>query len=135
MNYLDEEKYGPNCIGQVIRIVDETELIINVGEYDITVGDKIIVYSVGDTIKDLDGAELGKYEYDKAKLTVVTTTENYSICKSEVIMKKSAIVAASDIFTSTYEGYKTLNVNKEQIEKIEIKNKNVIQLGDLVKRG
>ena len=86
MNYTDKEKYGPNCIGQVIRIVDETELIINVSEYDITVGDKIVVYALGDTIKDLDGTELGKYECDKATLTVVTTTENYSICKSEVIM-------------------------------------------------
>ena len=135
MNYTDKEKYGPNCIGQVIRIVDETELIINVSEYDITVGDKIVVYALGDTIKDLDGTELGKYECDKATLTVVTTTENYSICKSEVIMKKSAIVVASDIFSSTYEGYKTLKVNKEQMKKIEIKNKDVIQLGDLVKKG
>ena len=42
MNYTDKEKYGPNCIGQVIRIVDETELIINVSEYDITVGDNIL---------------------------------------------------------------------------------------------
>lgn len=135
MNYIDKEKYGPSCIGQVIRIVNETELIINVGEFDITVGDKIIVYAVGDTIKDLDGTELGKYECDKATLTVVTTTENYSICKSEVIMKKSAIVAVSDIFSSTYEGRKTLNVDKEQINSINIKNKDIIQIGDLVKKG
>lgn len=135
MNYIDKKKYGPNCIGQVIRIIDTTELIINVGESDITIGDKIIVYVVGDTIKDLDGTELGKYEYDKDTLTVVTTTENYSICKSEIVMKKNSLTAMSDIFSPTYEGHKTLNVNKEQINSMNIENKYVIQLGDPVKKG
>lgn len=78
-----EEKYGPECIGKVIRIIDDTEIIINAGEDILTVGDKITIYAIGDEITDLDGTNLGYYECDKATLTVVTTTQHYSICKTE----------------------------------------------------
>lgn len=132
---MNLEKYGPRCIGQVIRIVDDTELIINVGEDDITVGDEIIVYAVGDTIKDLDGSVLGVYEYDKETLTVATTTENFSVCKTKMIRKKSALSVAIELSSPTVTGYEHMNINKDQVEKINIENKNIVLLGDPVKKG
>lgn len=43
----DTKNYGPDCLGQVIRIIDDTEIIINVGSFYLTVGDKVIVYTTG----------------------------------------------------------------------------------------
>ena len=49
----DSINYGDNCLGFVVRIISPTEIIINVGEDDLTVGDKIQVYNASDEIFDL----------------------------------------------------------------------------------
>ena len=63
----DSINYGDNCLGFVVRIISPTEIIINVGEDDLTVGDKIQVYNASDEIFDLDGSSLGVYEQVKAR--------------------------------------------------------------------
>lgn len=131
MNYKDKLSFGPNCIGQVVRIIDKTELIVNAGEEDLTVGDKIIVYAIGDEIKDLNGNSLGMYEYDKEILNVVTTTEQYSICKTN-ITHKSSFEILNQFQISTYE---EMNVEPNDIKGLQIKNKDVVKIGDPIKKG
>ncbi len=129
-----EEKYGPECIGKVIRIIDDTEIIINAGEDILTVGDKITIYAIGDEITDLDGTNLGYYECDKATLTVVTTTQQYSICKTEKKYKKSTLGVITNFSTDVFIGYEHISIDQEQAKPISIKNKDKVQVGDLVKK-
>ena len=128
-----EEKYGPECIGKVIRIIDDTEIIINAGEDILTVGDKITIYAIGDEITDLDGTNLGYYECDKATLTV-TTTQHYSICKTEKKYKKSTLGVITNFSTDVFIGYEHISIDQEQAKPISIKNKDKVQVGDLVKK-
>lgn len=130
---MNEKQYGENFLGKVIRIISDSELIVNVGMDYLTVGDKIIVYTVGDIIKDLDGTPLGIYEYDKETLTVVTTTENFSVCKTEKIMSKSPMITLTETLTPTFIEYKKMNIDKNQINEIVITNKDKIQVGDPIK--
>ena len=129
-----EEKYGPECIGKVIRIIDDTEIIINAGEDILTVGDKITIYAIGDEITDLDGTNLGYYECDKATLTVVTTTQHYSICKTEKKYKKSTLGVITNFSTDVFIGYEHISIDQEQAKPLSIKNKDKVQVGDLVKK-
>ena len=129
-----EEKYGPQCIGKVIRIIDDTEIIINAGEDILTVGDKITIYAIGDEITDLNGTNLGYYECDKATLTVATTTQHYSICKTEKIYKKSTLGVITNFSTDVFIGYEHISIDQEQAKPISIKNKDKVQVGDLVKK-
>ena len=129
-----EEKYGPECIGKVIRIIDDTEIIINAGEDILAVGDKITIYAIGDEITDLDGTNLGYYECDKATLTVVTTTQHYSICKTEKKYKKSTLGVITNFSTDVFIGYEHISIDQEQAKPISIKNKDKVQVGDLVKK-
>ena len=129
-----EEKYGPECIGKVIRIIDDTEIIINAGEDILTVGDKITIYAIGDEITDLEGTNLGYYECDKATLTVVTTTQHYSICKTEKKYKKSTLGVITNFSTDVFIGYEHISIDQEQAKPISIKNKDKVQVGDLVKK-
>lgn len=132
----DTKNYGPDCLGQVIRIIDDTEIIINVGSFYLTVGDKVIVYTTGDTIKDLDGTDLGVYEYDKATLNVITTTDNYSICKTDAIYQKASFGIPQPITEQKmFTGYAHISIDKGQVEPINIENKNTVQIGDPVKKG
>ena len=132
----DTKNYGPDCLGQVIRIIDNTEIIINVGSFYLTVGDKVIVYTTGDTIKDLDGTDLGVYEYDKATLYVITTTDNYSICKTDAIYQKASFGIPQPITEQKmFTGYAHISIDEGQVEPINIKNKNTVQIGDPVKKG
>ena len=97
MNYTDKQEFGPNCIGQVIRILSDKELIVDVGDDYLTIGDTVIIYAVGDEIFDLDGNSLGVYEFDKATLEVITTTSTYSVCSTPKTTKvSSAIVDYTD---------------------------------------
>ena len=131
-----KKDFGPNCIGQVIRIIDNTEIVINVGSFYLTVGDKIVVCTTGEKIKDLDGTDLGVYEYDKATLNVVTTTENYSICKTNAIYKKSSFGIIPPITDQeVFSGYERISVNEKQMNPINLDNKNTVQIGDPVKKA
>lgn len=131
-----KKDFGHDCIGQVIRIIDNTEIIINVGSFYLTVGDKIVVYTTGDEIKDLDGTDLGVYEYDKATLNVITTTDYYSICKTDAIYKKPSFGIIPPITDQeVFSGYKQISVNEKQISPIDLDNKNTVQIGDPVKKA
>lgn len=120
-------------IGNVIRIIDNRTLIINVGKPFVSVGDKIKVYETIDALRDLDGTELAMFEYTKDELEVVEVEETYSICKKN---KKRTITSAPVTLAISplldREEFIPLNVDPEDIEPLEIKNKNIC-IGDPVK--
>lgn len=130
----DTKNYGPNYLGEVIKIIDNTEVIINVGENDLTIGDKIIIYAIGDEIKDLDGTSLGFYEYDKATLNIITTTASYSICKTNKKFKKSTLGIVTDLTSEVFIGYEHISIDNNEATPISIENKDIVQIGDLVKK-
>lgn len=65
-----KKKYGNNFLGNVIRIIDNKTLLVNVGKYDLKVGDIIQVYEHSEEIFDLDGTSIGNYEFIKGELEV-----------------------------------------------------------------
>lgn len=126
---------GENYLGNVVRIISDEALIIDIGENDLTVGDKVQIYTVFDELKDLEGNSLGLYENIKDTLNVVQTSNNYSVCK-KIVTKKSSGYAVLNAFTSTeYNVTEKLNVNKEDIQPLtEYKDDKEIHVGDYVKK-
>lgn len=130
-----ETNKGENYLGNVIRIISKTTLIIDVGEDDLTVGDKVQIYTVADEINDLYGNSLGVYEHIKDTLDVVQTSKNYSVC--EKLVKKSAggVSALAALATSTITYKQGLKVKDDEIQPLsKLEDNNEIHLGDFVKK-
>lgn len=132
-----EVKYGPNYIGNVIRIVDEYTVIINIGKDSgepLKVGSIIQVYEPGEEIKDLDGSVIARFEHVKGELRVVRTESTYSICKSNKTTTKNATVfALSPLLEGrTITETAPLTIDNANIEPLEIRDP-VIRIGDPVK--
>lgn len=133
---IDYKKHGSNCLGQVVRILSDKELIVDVGDDDLTVGDTVIIYAAGDEIFDLDGNSLGVYEHDKATLEVITTTPTYSVCATPKITERvGSLVDYSRIFSKEVTNQNSFNVSENDIESIKIANSDKVLKGDLVKKA
>lgn len=131
-----KNKYGDRYLGKVIRILSEKELVIDVGDDYLTIGDTVIIYTVGDEIIDLDGNSLGLYEHDKATLEVITTTSKYSICATpKQTEQTTSLLDYSSMFSKTIIKQDNLNVSTEDIESIFVPNKDKIVKGDFVKKA
>lgn len=131
------QKYGPNCIGVVLRILDQQTLIISCNatdlNYNLSVGDKISVYEYSEPLIDLDGNELCRFEYIKDSLEVMEVTNRYSVCKkNKQIEKTLPSFALSPLLKATTTEYVPLKVKEEDIEPVEISNR-YIKKGDPVK--
>lgn len=131
---MNNEFYGPNHIGNVIRIIDRYTLIINVGKPLLKKGDHICVYEAGDTLKDLDGSTLCIYEHAKDVLEVIDTTDLYSVCRKNKTTISSVSEAFANIAVSPLmaKSYEALEVDDSQIEPLEAQD-DVIHIGDPVK--
>jgi hypothetical protein len=72
--------------GKVIRIFNETTLLVNVGRRDgLTIGDRVVVLEKGEEVKDPDSGEsMGELELVKAELRATDVQERMSIVKSLV---------------------------------------------------
>ncbi len=131
----DKTNYGPNYIGNVIRILDEYTLIVNAGFSRLYKGDKIVVYTIVEPIIDLDGSVLSMYEYPKDVLEVVETNSNYSVCQKKDTKTVDSGVLGSLTLSPLF-GVKEeripLNVNKEDISPLKEVNPQ-IQIGDPIK--
>lgn len=125
-----KENYGPNCIGNVIRIISNKALIIDVGKDVLNIGDTVAIYVYGEPILDLSGNELCHYEFTKARLDVVDVNEKYSICKMPSISK--TVRALSPLLETTLTTQPTFNVEQDNIEPLTPYT-NFIQKGDPVK--
>lgn len=130
-----EVNKGENYLGNVVRIISDKELIIDVGEEDLTVGDKVQIYTVFDELTDLEGNSLGPYESIKETLDVVQTSKNYSVCK-KIVTKKTSNYAVLSVFSnSEYQVAEKLNVNEKEIKPLtEYKDDKEIHVGDYVKK-
>lgn len=126
---------GENYLGNVVRIISDKELIIDVGEDDLTVGDKVQIYTVFDELKDLEGNSLGPYENVKDTLDVVQTAKNYSVCK-KIVTKRASNYAVLSVFSNDeYKVSEKLNVNEKDIEPLtNFEDDKEIHIGDYVKK-
>ena len=127
--------FGPNCIGNVIRILDNRTLIVNAGNDYLSEGNKIAVYVPVETIYDLDGTPLEVYEYTKDTLEVISVSKSYSICRKmkEKVIESSTLSGL--VLSPLFEGKKEfvpMNVNEEEISPLpDIDSE--IHLGDPIK--
>lgn len=132
----EKPDYGPNYIGNVIRILDKQTLLINVGSNVLKEGDKIKVYTVVEPIYDLSGEILCMYEYTKDTLEVIDVNKKYSICKkTRTKVVESPIASAltlSPLFGSSSE-LVPLDVQDDDISPFK-KVDSKIQIGDPIKR-
>ena len=127
--------FGPNCIGNVIRILDNRTLIVNTGNDYLSEGNKIAVYVPVETIYDLDGTPLEVYEYTKDTLEVISVSKSYSICRKmkEKVIESSTLsgLVLSPLFEDKKE-FVPMNVNEEEISPLpDIDSE--IHLGDPIK--
>ena len=133
---IKEQKrlYGDAYIGNVIRILSKTQLIINVGKSVVNTGDKLCVYLPESELKDLDGTSLGTYEHIKGTLIVIYVADNYAVCENSVTKtkKQSPLLALSPLVTNTIEVTAPLNISDSSTEALRIKDK-TIEVGDPVK--
>lgn len=128
------QKYGANCIGNVIRILDNRTLIVNVGKDVLSKGNTIAVYVPVEPIYDLDGTELAIYEYTKDLLTVTTVEASYSLCQKqqkEIIEPTTISRLALSPLLEERSKYIPLNVDDTEISPFSIDVK--IHVGDPIK--
>lgn len=134
---IDKSKYGKNCIGHVIRIISDKEIIINVGDEDLTVGDYIQIYSAGESLIDLDGTELGVYENIKETLEVTYTSTYYSVCK-KISTSTNYPLDITNFFSGmtpiTTTTVEKLSVDESEIDPLKIDFDKTIHKGDPVKK-
>lgn len=125
--------------GKVIRILSQQRILINIGDELLTIGDKVLIFSHGDKIKDLDGKDLGNYEINKDILTVIETAKTYSTCAKIV---KKVTTPLSEMLNTTVSTWNTskeitvedpLNVEKSDINPLEIQSDSKIRVGDYVR--
>ena len=138
---MDTQKFGPNYIGNVIRIIDSQTLLINVGSKSLDVllelNDKIQVYELGPEIFDYTGESLGFFEFIKDTLKVTEINDRYAVCKkTETVTKNVAVssfaLSLSPLFGATTTEHVPLKVEEKDIEPIDIIDE-YIRVGDPVK--
>lgn len=135
---IKTDNYGPDYIGNVIRILDTQTLVVNVGAEKLQEGDEIKVYTPVDPLYNVDGSLLCMYEYTKDTLTVTDVNKKYSVCRK---MKKktvessmtsvATILSLSPLFDENKEPI-PLNINDNDISPIKDFNRK-IQIGDPIK--
>lgn len=69
---------------QVIKIIDEFTILVNLTKNSrkVTTDDWIIVYEEGPVIEDLDGNNLGTFDFTKAKLKITQVFPNFVVAKN-----------------------------------------------------
>lgn len=130
-----KKKYGKNFLGNVIRIIDNKTILVNVGKYDLKVGDVIQVYEHSEELLDLDGTPIGNYEFIKGELEVIQTEDTYSVCKSNsTITEKLPLFSLSPLLEKEVSSTAPLNVDSKDINPISISNPK-ISIGDPIKKA
>ena len=122
-------------VGNVIRILDEFTLIIDAGSRSVSVGDKVQVYEIVDTICDLDGNPLGDFSYVKDELDVIQVEDRFSVCKKNKSIKRitASALALSPLLDHTYTEKVPLPVNSSEFSPLPSVDQ-TIHVGDKVKK-
>lgn len=130
----DETKmeYGEKYIGNVIRIIDSRTLLVNVGRYDLKVGQTVQVYELGEEIKDLDGRILSNYIFVKDELEVVQVEDSYSVCQKQETVTETYSFALSPLLETKHTKYIPLNIAKNDIQELKPQDP-LVRVGDPIK--
>lgn len=124
---------------KIIHIISDKEILIDYGYINGSKeGDKLEIIEIGPEVK-YNNVSYGTFDLIKANIEVVEVFEKFSLCKS--FTKKNSPFAANlvaignpfgELLSSQLiENY--LEVNKEQINKLEKPVNKIISLGDVVK--
>jgi len=128
-----KKQYGSECIGNVIRIIDNRTLLVNIGKDVLQLGDKIQIYELGEMIKNFDGTDLCHYIYVKDEVEVIRTEFQYSICKkNKTVTKTKSIFTVSPLLEHEYTTYIPLNIDQSDIQELKPVEP-LIKIGDPVK--
>ena len=133
---MDRSEYREDYIGDVIRIVSSSTILVNAGVDKIGVGDIVQVYEPGETIYDIDKNEIGKYDNIKDTLEVIRVEKTFAECKKvvgEPLLSESPFpgLAFSPLLSRRRT---TLNVKAEDIEPLQPIDDPVIHIGDPVRK-
>lgn len=127
-----QTNYGPACIGNVIRIIDDRTVIVNAGKDKLSVGDKIVIYEVGEPLHDLDGKVLANFEHQKDILKVVQTELSYSVCQKEAHTRSKLVFAISPLLETEVNEYTAMNVEDSDIQALKPHDA-YVRVGDPIK--
>lgn len=118
---------------QVIKIIDEFTILVSLTKNSrkVTTDDWIIVYEEGPIIEDLDGNNLGTFDFTKAKLKITQVFPEFIVAKN---LKVGVPFSMDKILGGGgYVNNGPLPIKDEnQITNLEPKNPE-ISIGDLVK--
>lgn len=114
---------------RVVRIIDDTALIVNAGtENEIEVGDIMEICGRGATIVDPEtNIELGRLDNVKAKLNVTEVYDKMCVCETPYVSDYMSTFLTSSIFRSTQ---KKLDVEPTDITG---EGDKTIRIGDIAK--
>ena len=118
-------------IGTVIKIPNDTTIIVHTPKKNVARGDKIVIYETLSDITDLSGNFLGTYDENKVTLEVTENNGHYVIAKKTTRNELSPSFAHP--LLKSYIGYEKINVNQKDNENLVAKNKQV-SIGDKVKK-
>ncbi|MBQ9328542.1 MAG: hypothetical protein IJ225_08430 [Solobacterium sp.] len=122
-----------SAIGKVVRIISDKRLIIDVGEDELTIGDKVVIFTESDEITDTEGNSLGRYEYVKDTLDVIETSDMYSVCAKLEVVETSSLGVVATMFNKTRTIEANLKVNEKDIKPLANESDPTIRVGDLVR--
>jgi len=119
---------------RVIEIVDEYSILINYGNNEsASEGEEIRIISTGPEVKDpATGETLGTLDSIKSELTIVTTYDNFSLCKKVEKTTKNILANPLSQFQTTSIQVKPLDVDVNSISNKKAPNDKIIKVGDLV---
>ena len=131
---LDEikEKFGKECIGNVIRIIDTQTIIVNAGSNFLHIDDDIEVYVPGEPILDLDGSFLSNYNYIKERLTVIQVEPRFSICQKKETRTRTISFPLSPLLETNITEHVPLRIDINDIEPLK-KIDPLLRIGDPIK--
>lgn len=127
-----KEMYGDAFKGRVVRILDNTSLIIDIGSDDIDVGDIVQVYTPLGTLEGIDGEILGSLEEIKAQLKVIRVEPSYAICKTQKKTGASRLSHAVTPMLDRVQIQETFAVNEDECNPFPTQDLSV-HVGDPVK--
>lgn len=118
-------------IGTVVKIPNDTTIVIHTPKKNVARGDKIVIYETLSDITDLSGNFLGTYDENKATLEVTENNGDYVIARKTT--RNELALSFSNSMLKSYIGYEKINVNQKDNENLTARNKQV-SVGDKVKK-
>jgi hypothetical protein len=123
-------------LGQIARILSETEVVLNVGSLEqVKENMEFVIFSEGENITDPEtGQDLGPIETVKGRLKVTHVMENMSRAKTltyEVGAWGSQSALSRALYGATETRRQKLQVQDGQVE--PIKEDLTVQVGDMVR--